>query len=289
MVKFGSNLQVWTSHLSDETIKLFSQVKEMGFEGVEIPMAHAMRVDESLIERARKELDRLGLKCTTSGGLGRADNLIDDDEEKRKRGMTMLRKFVDISSGLGANTMVGPHYGTFGMADVGRARTQEEWNRAVILLREIADYAGDKGVNIGLECLNRYETYFLNIAEDAVKLVQEIGKDNIGVHLDTYHMNIDEKNFYNPIKITGCHLFLLHCSENDRGIPGTGHVNWDEVFQALKDIDYHGWLVIESFFEPMEDIPVATSVWRQIAPSREAIMSEGITFLKEKAKEYGLY
>ncbi|HSV31188.1 MAG TPA: sugar phosphate isomerase/epimerase [Atribacteraceae bacterium] len=288
MAKFGCNLQVWTSHLSDETITLFSKVKDLGFDGVEIPLAHAGRVDQPLIDRARRELDRLDLDCTTCGGLGRPDNLIDDDPEKRRRGMDMLRKYLDITAGLGAEFMVGPHYGTFGMADLGRARTGEEWNRAVTLLREIADYARDKKVRIGLECLNRYETYFLNVAEDGVKLVEEIGRDNIGVHLDTYHMNIDEKNFYDPIKTAGAHLFLLHCSENDRGIPGSGHVNWDEAFRALAEIDYHGWLVIESFFEPMEDIPVATSIWRPIAPSREAIMGEGVKFIREKAREYSL-
>ena len=101
-------------------------------------------------------------------------------------------------------------------------------------------------------------------------------------------MNIEEKNFYDPIINVGSSLCLLHCSENDRGIPGSGHVNWNEIFQALSDINYKGWLVIESFFEPMKDVPVASSVWRKLAASRDEIPREGVKFLRNKVKEYNL-
>lgn len=288
MVKIGCNLQLWKSKLDEETISLFSKVKEMGFDGVELPMAHVMEISPQIIEDTRNELEKLGLECTICGGLGKNENLVDDNESIRKNGIKILKRFIDIGYDLGSSLVVGPLYGTFAMADVGRARTQEEWERAVHYLREMADYALSKRITLGLECINRYESYFLNIAEDGLSLIKEIDKSNVKIHLDTYHMNIEEKSFYDPIKNVGSNLCLLHCSENDRGTPGSGHVNWDEIFKALAETNYRGWLVIESFFEPMIDVPVASSIWRKLATSPDEIPRKGIKFLKKKAKEYGL-
>jgi D-psicose/D-tagatose/L-ribulose 3-epimerase len=288
MVKIGCNLQIWKSKLDEETISLFSKVKDMGFDGVELPMAHVMMISQKIIDETRNELEKLNLGCTICGGLGKGENLVDDNELIRKNGIKILKKFIDIAYDLGSNLVIGPLYGTFAMADIGRAKTQEEWDRAVVYLREIADYAINKQVTLGLECINRYESYFLNTANEGLSLIRDIGKDNVKIHLDTYHMNIEEKNFYDPIINVGSSLCLLHCSENDRGIPGSGHVNWNEIFQALSDINYKGWLVIESFFEPMKDVPVASSVWRKLAASRDEIPREGVKFLRNKVKEYNL-
>ena len=177
------------------------------------------------------------------------------------------------------------HIRTWGKI-TGRRRTEDEWRRSVEALKEICRFARDYDVTLGIEPVNRFETYFLNTASDAVKLARDIGETNIKVHLDTFHMNIEEKNFYDPIKHVGDLLWHMHCCENDRGIPGTGHVNWDEVFQALSEIGYNRWLVIESFTPEIKEVATSTATWRELAPSIDAIAKEGLEFLRAKAKEF---
>ncbi len=158
----------------------------------------------------------------------------------------------------------------------------EEWKRAVSGLKELAKVAEDLDVRIALEPLNRFETYFLNTAEDAVALVQEVGSRAVGVHLDTFHMNIEEKCLYKAIKTAGSYLYHFHTCENDRGTPGEGHVEWDDVFQALREVDYKGALVIESFVPGVKEIARAASIWRELAPSSDYVAAKGLEFLKKE-------
>jgi len=287
MSKVGIHLLTWTSTLDENALKYFHKAKEMGFDGVEIFLPDPLNIDFQLIKKIRSELDKLELACTGSAGMQRNENLIDEDKTIRERGKAYLKKFIDISSDLNVEILAGVLYGTFEMSK-GRGRTEEEWDRAIELVGEGADYAKEKNVTLGLEVINRYETYFLNTAEDAVQLVKEIGRDNVKVHLDTYHMNIEEKDFYTPIIKTGKYLGHMHCCGNDRGIPGTGHINWDDIFKGLSKINYHRWLVIETFYGPIEGIPVAASVWRKMADNLDDIPREGLKFIREKAKQYGV-
>jgi len=287
MSKVGAHLLIWTSRLNEDTIGIFHKVKEMGFDGVEIPLVNPMEIEFKLVEKMKKELGKINLECTCGGGLGKNENLIDEDKSIRERGKNYLKRFIDICSDIGSEFLCGVLYGTFEMSK-GRGRTKEEWDLAVKSIQDMADYAKDKKVNLCLEVINRYETYFLNTAEDGVFLLKDIGKDNVKLHLDTYHMNIEEKNFYTPIVKSKGYLGYMHCCENDRGIPGTGHVNWDEVFKGLSEINYDGWLVIESFYGPTKEMPIASSVWRRLADNIDDIPRQGLKFIKEKMKEYGL-
>jgi len=198
MSKVVIHLLTWTSTLDEDTLKLFHKAKEMGYDGVEIFLPNPLEIEPKLIEKMRNELEKLHLECTGSAGLGKNENLIDEDESIRERGKDFLRRWIDICFDLNCHDLAGVLYGTFEMSK-GRGRTQEEWDLAVASLREAADYARDKKVTLGLEAINRYETYFLNTAEDGVRLVKAIDRDNVKLHLDTYHMNIEEKDFYTPI------------------------------------------------------------------------------------------
>jgi len=235
----------------------------------------------------QKHLAKMRLECTCGGGLGKGENLIDEEENIRERGKRYLKKFIDICSDLGSYTFCGVLHGAFEMSK-GRGRTKEERDLAVESIRGIAEYAKDRKITLCLEAINRYETYFLNTADDGVRLIKDIGKDNVKLHLDTYHMNIEEKNFYPPIVKSRGYLGYVHCSENDRGIPGTGHVNWDEIFKGLSEIGYNGWLVIESFYGYIKEIPIASSVWRKLADSIDDIPRQGLKFIRGKIGEYGL-
>jgi D-psicose/D-tagatose/L-ribulose 3-epimerase len=136
------------------------------------------------------------------------------------------------------------------------------------------------GVTIAIEPLNRFETYFLNTAQDAAALCDQIGHPNVGVLFDTFHANIEEKDIAQGYRTVGRHLRHVHTCENDRGIPGTGHVEWKPVFQALRDLKYDGWLTIESFGFALGELSAAASIWRDIAPTPESIAYEGVKFLK---------
>jgi len=287
MSKVGAHVMIWTSNLKEDAIKVFNKVKEMGFDGVEIPLVNPMEIEFKLVQKMRTELERINLECTCGGGLGKNENLIDEDKSTRERGKDCLRKLIDICSDVGSKYLCGVLYGTFGMSR-GRGRTPQEWDLAVNLIKDVANYAKDKKVTLCLEVINRYESYFLNTVEDGVRLVKDIDKDNVRLHLDTYHMNIEEKDFYTPIVKSKGHLEYMHCCENDRGTPGTGHVNWDELFRGLSEIGYSGWLVIESFYGPIKEIPVISPVWRKLADNIDDIPLQGLKFIREKMKEYKL-
>lgn len=287
MSKVGAHLLIWTARVDESVIPILHKIKEMGFDGVEIPLMSPMEIEFKLVEKLRKELEKINLECTCCGGLGKNENLIDEDESIREKGKACLKKMIDLTHDFGTDSLDGVLYGTFEMSK-GRARTQGEWDLAVRILREMADYAKEKNVTLCLEVINRYETYFLNTAEDGVRLLKDIGKDNVKLHLDTYHMNIEEKDFYTPIVKSKGYLGYMHTCENDRGIPGTGHVNWDEVFKGLSEIGYDGWLVIETFSGPMKEIPIAASVWRKLADNIDDIPREGLKFIREKMKQYGI-
>lgn len=282
MVKFGVHLFLWTERFDKSAVRLIEKAKRFGFDGVEIPL---MELDVIDVEATRRELKKHEVECLGSLGLSPEHDITSDNENVRRSGVEFMKRCVDVVSQLEGDAINGVIYIAWGKI-VGRSRTPEEWRRSVEALKEVCRYARDYGVSLGLEPVNRFETYFLNTAEDAVKLAKDVGEPNIKVHLDTFHMNIEEKNFYDPIKMTGDFLHHMHCCENDRGIPGTGHVNWNEVFQALSEINYDRWLVIESFTPEMEKIAASTAIWRKLAPSADAIAEEGLKFIKQMAKKY---
>jgi len=282
MVKFGIHLFLWTEIFDETAIPLIRKAKRLGYDGVEIPLR---RLDLINIEKTRRELESQNMECIGSVGLSLKHDLTSDDEETRRRGIEWMKRCVRITSELGGDLVCGVIYTAWGKI-TGRRRTKDEWRRSVEALKEICRFARDYDVTLGIEPVNRFETYFLNTASDAVRLARDVGEPNIKVHLDTFHMNIEEKNFYDPIKRTGDLLWHMHCCENDRGIPGTGHVNWDEVFQALSEIGYNRWLVIESFTPEIREVAASTATWRELAPSADAIAKDGLEFIKAKAREF---
>ena len=282
MFKFGVHLFLWTEKFDESAIPLIRKAKNMGFDGVEIPLGHLELIN---IEKTRRELKDQNMEFLGSVALSLDHDLTSDDEDTRRRGIEWMKRCVEVTSELGGDTLCGVIYTAWSKI-TGKSRTETEWRRSVEALKEISRFAKEYDVTLGIEPINRFETYFLNTASDAVKLAKDVGEPNVKVHLDTFHMNIEEKNFYDPIKHAGDLLWHMHCCENDRGIPGTGHVNWDEVFQALSEIDYDRWLVIESFTPEMKEIAASTAIWRKVAPCADAIAAEGLEFLKVKAKEF---
>jgi len=276
-VKYAAHSLMWTPEFTEKDMGLFDKLKEMGFDGIELHLNHP----ESLpMEKIKEKMQDTGMKCTFTAALEKKNNPISPDQKIRERGIASLNELVDVVAELKGDVLSGVIYAAWGEF-TGKMRTKEEWDYCKKSLFKSAEYAEKKGVVLALEPVNRYETYFLNTAEDTRKLVEEIAHPNVRVHLDTYHLNIEEESFYKAIKTAGDYLYHLHVCENNRGIPGTGHIQWQEIYRALKEINYNRWAIIESFVPAIEEIARMTAIWRKVAPSADAIAREGLKFLKQ--------
>jgi D-psicose/D-tagatose/L-ribulose 3-epimerase len=278
-MKFGVNTFIWTATFDRSNLPLLPTIKKHGFDGVEVPLFRAAGFPAADI---RKGVEANGLECTVCSVLPANLSLVSEDASVRAATVTHLKEAAEAVAEAGAKIIAGPLYSPVGYIP-GRRRTADEWKWAVEGYQAIAPTLEHYGVTVAIEPLNRFETYFLNTAEDAAALMAEVGHPNIGVLYDTFHANIEEKNIAGGLRAVGPYLKHVHTCENDRGIPGSGHVEWDEVFAALRELHYDGWLTIESFGFTMGELAAAASIWRDIAPSPESIAFEGVKFLKRKA------
>jgi D-psicose/D-tagatose/L-ribulose 3-epimerase len=278
---FGAHAFIWAGDWTPEGAeKVIGGAAEAGLDFVEIPLLRPESMD---VSGTRALLDRHGIGCTCSLGLPEAAHLPFAPEKAE----SFLKGAVDVTAGLGSPVLCGVLYAHLGTL-TGRPPTEKELGAIARVLKNVARHAAEKRVSLGLEPVNRYETYLVNLAEQAGAMLDRIGEPNVFVHLDTYHMNIEEKGFYDPIVATGARMQYIHLSESDRGTPGTGNVHWDEVFRGLGAIDYDGYLVMESFAAINEDLAGATALWRDVVGDPEALVRDGLAFLRTKAAEHGV-
>ena len=280
-MKFGVNTWVWTAPLTTADLEtLVPKVAGMGFDWIEFPLEEIGSFD---LARAAELVQEYGLGVSTCVAMGPDRDLIHPDQAIRENGAAYIRQAVDASQVVGSPNLVGPIYSA-----VGRTwqSTPEERARDLDILvgslKDLAAYAGDHGVKLGIEPLNRFETSFVNLASQAVEIVDRVDDPACGIMLDTFHMNIEEKSLGDAIRAAGPRLIHLHSCENDRGAPGSGNVTWDEVAQGLKDIGFDGPVVIESFTAKVKSIAKAAAIWRALADSQDDLAADGLAFLKQK-------
>lgn len=279
-MKFGINTWVWTSPLTtDKLIELAPKIAGFGFDWIELPLES---LDDLNYEEAKSVINDHNMQVSACAAMGPDRDLIHPEEGIRVNGMNYLRGCINACETLGATNLVGPLYSA-----VGRTWEQTPEERAKDLdlleknLSELAGYAGDHGVILCVEPLNRFETSFINLAEQAIEVVDRVDHPACQIMLDTFHMNIEEKSLGDAIRSVGPRLKQLHSCENDRGAPGSGNVTWNEVAQALKDINYQGPIVIESFTPEVKSIARAAAIWRQLAPSSDDLATDGLKFLNQ--------
>ena len=281
-MRLGINTFLFTSPFTNESTKLFPTFKKWGFETVEIPVEDPSHIDPAHV---RRELDKNKLACgSVCACMGPGRDLRGTPEEQ-KTAMDYCKKLIDQMVVLGCPSLIGPVYSVVGKADaVEPAKQKEEWALVVKNLKELANYAEQKGVQICIEPLNRFETDFLNTVEQALKLVKDVGSKAVKIHLDTFHMNIEQKNQGDSIRKAGKLLAHFHACGSDRGTPGNDHIDWKPIARALKDIKYKGDVVIESFTTDVKVIARAAAIWRRMEPTRDEIATKGIKFLKKVLK-----
>jgi len=276
-MKYGANALIWTANFTRDHLPLLSEIKRHGFDGVEFPMFDP---GNFAVHEIRKGLEENGLECTCCGAMPGGTSVFSEDASVRQKARSFLEDCIKMAAEAGAQIFAGPFYSPVGYLP-GRRRTTDEWKRAVECYQSLGTVLQEHDVVLALEPLNRFETYFLNTAADAAALCDQVGHPNVGILFDTFHANIEEKNIGEACRAAARHLKHVHTCENDRGIPGSGHVEWNALFQALRDIRYDGWLTIESFGFSIREIAAAASIWRDLAPTPESIAFDGIEFLKQ--------
>ncbi len=273
MFKIGVDTFIWSENFGVKDLWIIAKAKELGFATLNISISHP---ESFPVEQVLKEIQRVGIDVVTTTTLSPTTNLISDKPKVVQGGIDIMKKMVDINVELGSRIIGGVNYAAWGYLP-GRPRTEKEWNTSITAMKEIAGYAkGKSDVAICLEPVNRFETHFLNIAEDAVRYCKETGYDNVKVHLDTFHMIREEVSFAQAVKTCGKkYLGYVHVCENNRGIPGTGLVPWKEFFTALKGIDYAGPMCIESFDPSFVELNRLCAIWRKFADTGEELAVKG--------------
>jgi D-psicose/D-tagatose/L-ribulose 3-epimerase len=282
MFEFGVASLIWTEDFTEKDLPLIEKAKSLGFDVIDINVAHPDRFPTAAVKEKVKEV---GIEVVTTIGMPAESNIIDPRPDTRKNGINTLKKLVDINFEIGSKILAGVIYASWGYI-TGRARTEDEWKWSVESMQEVAGYAKSKGdLILAVEPVNRFETHFLNIAEDAVRYCREVGTGNIKVHLDSFHMIREELSFAGAVETCGKeYLGYVHVCENNRGIPGTGLVPWKEFFTALKKTGYDGPLSIESFDPGFEELNRLCAIWRQFASTGEELAVKGLQNLKEIEK-----
>jgi D-psicose/D-tagatose/L-ribulose 3-epimerase len=275
-MKYGMNLLLWTGNVTAELYPLLAKLKAAGFDGVEIPVFGGTPADYKPL---RAELDRNGLKCTTVTILTAETNAVSPDAGVRDRAVHWLKTVVDINHTLGSETVVGPYHSAIGVFS-GTGPTADEKKRSADVLRPVAEHAKQANLMMGIEYLNRFECYLLTTAAQAVELVRAVDHPNFRTMYDSFHAHIEEKDPAAAIRTVAPVLAHVHISENDRGTPGTGQVNWGATFGTLAEVGYDGWMVIEAFGRALPDLAAATRVWRDLFPSAEDVYTRGLAFMK---------
>lgn len=278
-MKFGVNTFVWVSPCTTKAVKdLAPKVKSMGFDILEVSIENPDLIDVKAVKEILKDNQLEGIVC---GAFGPNRNICSSDPKIRENAQAYILWLIDAAAQLDSRTICGPMYSSVGKDHLeDPTERQEEWQRAVSGIKEMAVYAAKKGVKLAMEPLNRFETDMINVVSQGSKFIEETGMENVGFHLDTFHMHLEEKDSAEAIRKADKKIFHFHACENDRGIPGTGQVRWNEIAKALKDINYQGPVVIESFTNQVKEIARAVCIWREIAPSQDAIAVLGLKFLK---------
>lgn len=277
-MKIGMCMFLWTTHVTAADAPLLRDIKATGFDGVEIPVFEGEPHDYA---RLGELLDEIGLERTAVSAMGDPGmNLISPEASTRAAGVSYMQWAIECSAALGAANLSGPLHSTLGQFS-GVGPTKDEFSRSIQSQRAIGDHAARRGVTIGLEALNRFECYLVNTMAALSAHIDEIGHPNIKAMYDTFHCNIEETDPVAAYTDYRHNVVHIHISENDRGVPGRGHIPWAKTFRAIRDSGYDDWLTIEAFGRGLPDLAAATKVWRDFAETPEAVYREGYAHIRK--------
>jgi D-psicose/D-tagatose/L-ribulose 3-epimerase len=277
-MRIGINTFLFTSPFTNQSTKLFKQFKKWGFDTVEIPVEDLSHIDRAHVNL---ELDKNGLVCGSVCACMGPDRDLRGTSQQQKTGLAYMLKLIDQMVVLDCPSLIGPVYSAVGRADaVPPDEYKQQWKTVVKHLKTLCKYAARHRKQVCLEPLNRFETDFINTCEQGLKMLKDVGSPALRLHLDTFHMNIEEKNQAASIRKAGKTLGHFHACGSDRGTPGNDHIDWKPIARALKDVGYKGDVVIESFTTDVKVIARAAAIWRRMEPTRDEIAVKGLKFLR---------
>ena len=278
-MRFGASTFIWVSPFSNDTLDLIDKVADFGFDIIEICVEDPATIDTAAIA---KRVEKAGIRALICGAFGPDRDISSDEAEKRESGHAYLRRCVDMAFELQSPVVSGPMYSAVGKTRLlSRTEREAQWALSVENMKRAADYAQAKGIKLAVEPLNRFETDLLNTVEQSMDWLGRIDRDNVGLLLDTFHMNIEERSIPDAIRRAGKKVFHFHGCANDRGTPGRDHLPWTDIVSALRTIGYDGPTVIEAFTPEVREIARAVSIWRPLAESQDALARDGLGFLKQ--------
>jgi len=281
-MRFGINTFLFTSPFTNHSTRLFARFKEWGFESVEIAVEDPAHIDPPRIKAA---LDRHGLVAGTLCACFPPSRDLRGTARQQRDCKTYVRQLIEMMPALDCRTFAGPLYSATGRAEMVEPKDRRaQWRTVVGNMKEICAVAEDHGRQIAMEPLNRFETDFLNTVEQGLAMIADVGSPALKLLLDTFHMNIEEKDLPAAIRRAGAQVAHFHACGCDRGTPGNDHTDWPGIRAALRDIGYGGDVVIESFTSDVKVIARAAAIWRRIEPTREEIAVKGLRFLKKILK-----
>ncbi|MGH1477447.1 MAG: sugar phosphate isomerase/epimerase family protein [Geminicoccales bacterium] len=276
-MKTGFNLLLWTTHVTSEHFPLLETLKAVGYDGVEIPIFGGDAEHYAAVGQAIKDA---GLGTTSVTVLpDEAHNAISSDPASRKGAVDHLNWAIECSEALGSEVLCGPFHQPLAVFS-GEGPTEEELGHGVEVHRQAADRAAQSGLILALEPLNRFECYVLNTMADTQDYIRRVDRPNFAALYDTFHANIEEQDPIGCIALTSDVIKHVHISENDRGTPGNGHIDFKATCKMLQSVGYDGWLTIEAFGKSLPDLAAATKVWRNFFPSEEEVYTVGLNTMK---------
>jgi len=276
----GANTWIWTSPLTDERLaELAPRIRAWGFSTIELPIENLGDWDPI---RTKDLLQQFGLSATTCLVMPPGRDLVSDDTDVVTETQSYLKGCLDLAAAIGARVVAGPAYAPVGKSWLmSTDERQATITRLVESLKPIVRHAEKQHVALGIEPLNRYETSLINTVEQALEVVERLDSTACGVALDTFHMNIEEKDPAAAIRSARGKVAHVQVCGNDRGAPGSDHTDWPKILDALDDADYRGPLCIESFSAGNMSLARAASIWRPLERSQDAIATDGLAFLTE--------
>jgi D-psicose/D-tagatose/L-ribulose 3-epimerase len=280
-VKIGMHASLWAAAWTREAAELaVPEAAEHGLEVIEFPLLDPDAIDAP---HSRKLFEKYRIEPTASLCLP----LEISAPLQPEKITAFLVKALDKAHETGVAFLGGVTYSALGYRS-GQPPTKVEYDAMVTALKPAAKHARKLGITLGLEPCNRYETHLLNTSAQALEFLALLDEPNVTIHFDTYHMNIEEKGIGAGFRAAGAHCAYVHLSESDRGVPGTGTIDFDAIFRTLAGIGFTGRLVVESFVTLPPEIAAALSVWRPVARDRHEVLEKGVPFLKGLAKVHGL-
>jgi D-psicose/D-tagatose/L-ribulose 3-epimerase len=280
-MKIGVSAFAWYGKLDSRSLDILPTVKALGVDVFEIPMFSPADLEVPAIRSAFKQN---GLECTVCAILPSGINPISADPVVRKNSLHHLKLCVETTAELGANLLGGPLFAPIGYLPDHRP-TRDEWQWAVEAFQALGDTLHNANVTLSLEPVNRSETFFLRTAKEARALCEAIGDPRIGVTIDTFHANIEEKRIPEAIQSLGSHLRHMHMSESDRGILGQGHVDFPNIIRVLRAMNYQGVLMIEGFGYSAEVLDAPGTLWAELDVSPLEIAGSGVEYLRTLLRE----